>query len=70
MGGGVIRAMRRVAGRRVGVERAWRRKDRDLGGWIFERASHRRFGFRTTNVARRRGRAAGAVDGVETEMLV
>lgn len=37
MGGGVIRAMRRVAGRGVGVERAWKRKDRDLGGWIFER---------------------------------
>jgi len=69
MGGEAIRALRRVAGRRADVERAWKRKDRDLGGWIFERA-RRRFGFRTTNVACRRGRAAGAVDGFETETLV
>lgn len=39
MGGEAIRALRRVAGRRADVERAWKRKDRDLGGWIFERAS-------------------------------
>ena len=37
MGSETIRAMRRVAGRRMSVDRAWKQKDRDLGGWIFER---------------------------------